>query len=87
MKVGTLDKGNFLLKNRRESLKNALLVVGPHLKRDFPAQVKVNAILAAELEKEKNNDAEMSKVNSLAFLKDKVVGEDMILVRNSNRFR
>ena len=59
----------------------------PHLKRDFPAQLKVNAILAAKLEKEKNNDLEMSKVNSLAFVKDKDVGQDMILVRNSNRFR
>ena len=30
---------------------------GSHLKRDCPAQVKVNAILASKLEKEKNNDA------------------------------
>ena len=37
------------------------------------AQVKVNAILASELEKEKNNDAEMSKVNFLAFVKYKDV--------------
>ena len=29
----------------------------------------------------------MSKINSLAFVKDKEVGQDMILVRNSNRFR
>ena len=60
---------------------------GPHLKRDCPVQVNVNTILAAELEKEKNNDAEMSKVNSLAFVNDKDVRQDMILVRNSNRIR
>ena len=49
--------------------------------------MKVNDILATELEKEKNNDAEMSKVNSLEIVKDKDVGHDMILVRNSNRLR
>ena len=49
--------------------------------------MKVNDILATELEKEKNNDAEMSKVNSLAFVNDKDVRQDMILVRNSNRIR
>lgn len=50
-------------------------------------KMKVNAILAAESAKEKNNGAETSKVNSFALVEDENDIQDMILVRNPNIFR
>lgn len=49
------------------------------MKREYPMQVKVNTIHAAELEKENNNEAETSKVNSLAFIEDNDNVKDIIL--------
>lgn len=60
---------------------------GPHFKRDYLVQVKVNLMLAAELERETNNEAGTSNLNSLALVEDKDDGQDMILARNPNRIR
>lgn len=60
---------------------------GPDLKKDFPVQVKVKAMIAAELEREKNNEAVTSNVESLALVEDEDDGQDMILVQNPNSIR
>ena len=84
---GNTRKGESSFPKQKGKFEECSTCGGPHLKRDYPAQVKVNARLSAGLDKEINNDAEMTKVNSLEIVKDKDVGHDMILVRNSNRLR
>ena len=46
----------------------------PHLKNKCPFQVKVNSLLDAKLERKKNNEAGTSNVNSLGWLKMKMMG-------------
>ena len=77
------EKGESSFPKEKGKFEGCFTSVGPHLKRDCPLQVKVNAILSTKLEREKNNRVETSKVNSLALVEDEDDGQRMILFRNS----
>lgn len=47
---------------------------GPHLKRDCLVQAKVNALITAELDKEKDKKADSSNINALALVETKIEG-------------
>jgi len=60
---------------------------GRHLKKDCLVKVKVNALIDAELRKEKNNEVETSNINSFALVEDEDDGPKIIYARDPNWFR
>ncbi|KAH0665280.1 hypothetical protein KY290_027548 [Solanum tuberosum] len=84
---GKTRQGEFSFPKQKGKFGGCFSCGGPHLKRDCPVQVKVNALIAAELERERNNEAKTSNVNSLALVEDEDDGQKMGFVWDPNRFR